>query len=766
MMIKSITLTVWSVMMLFSLVNLGNALAAPLPQAEPGLYPYSADGLTYGYVDETGEWVIEPKFDFAADFVEDLAVMEQGGEYGYIDTGGNVVVEPQYDFAADFAFGLAPVVVDGEFGYIDQTGQPVIEPQFNDAYAFTAEGLAAVRPDQSYGYIDRTGQFVIEPQFESAASFSEDLAAVTADGNYGFIDSTGQFVIEPQFDFASTFSEGLAAVLVDGRVGFIDQSGEIVIEPAYDYAQDFSEGLAAVSVDGLTGYIDPAGQIVIEPQFDFAESFSEGLAAAREEALIGFIDPTGRMVIAPQFDDAGAFRNGLARVERAHQWGYIDPSGQPRFLLSVSAISPAATLILPFLPGVPAPTRDGICLSRSISVPEPFAWRCIVEADEPNESATFDPCLTADNGRTLVCGADPLVGDPGFRVNLVEPLPKEDEKSPIAQTGGDNRVWLVQLADGSICRFALGVTSTIDGERANYTCSDGSVLLGDLQPGTVWQADRIALADILRTEDGYEAGQISPVEIAVIWQPVDPAAVLEEIGLTADELGIDYAGVAETITPQLRPAVPFEPALSARLDGEPAHLRFVFDNEDLPEFAGIYRDQAQLLIYPVEAYQAMAREAGTDEVSQRIEALQTLLQDRPETIEGEIPVLPAFGDADQQLATRIKYLDFDGGAGIRFVTHYGVEAAPITDHSTFYTFQGLTDDGKYYIAYYHPAATKLLPADVEEIARLVPDHDTFAENFKTYLQETNDRLAGANTTDFTPNLVDLDTMIESLQIQP
>jgi hypothetical protein len=763
---KSTTLTVLSVMVLFSLVSLGYALAAPLPQAETGFYPYSADGLTYGYVDETGEWVIEPQFDFAANFVDGLAVIEQAGKYGYIDAGGNVVAEPQYDFAGNFAFGLAPVVVDGEFGYIDQMGQLVIEPQFNDAQAFTTEGLAAVRPDQSYGYIDPTGQMVIQPRFESAASFSEDLAAVTTDGNYGFIDPTGQFVIEPQFDFASTFSEGLAAVLVDGRVGFIDQSGEIVIEPAYDFAQDFSEGLAAVSIDGLIGYIDPAGQIVIEPQFDFAESFSEGLAAAREEALIGFIDPTGRMVIAPQFDDARPFWKGLARVERAHQWGYIDPSGQPQFMLPVSAISPAATLIIPFLPGVPAATRDGICLSRSLSVPEPFAWRCLVEADEPNEFAMFDPCLTADNGQTLVCGADPLVGDPGFRVNLVEPLPEENEEPPTAQTDGNNRVWLVQLADGSICRFALGVTSTIDGERANYICSDGSVLLADLQPGQVWQADRIALADILRTEDGYEAAQISPVEIAVIWQPVDPAAVLEEIGLASDQLSLDYAGMAETITLQLRPAVPFEPALSTRLDGEPAHLRFVFDSEDLPEFGGVYRDQAQLLIYPVEAYQAVAREAGIDEVSQRIEALQGLLQDRPDTIAGEIPVLPAFGNADQQLATLLKYLDFDGGAGIRFVTHYGVEAAPITDHSTFYTFQGLTDDGEYYIAYYHPASTELLPADFEEIARLIPDHGTFVENFETYLQETNDRLAGADTTEFTPNLADLDTMIESLQIRP
>jgi hypothetical protein len=325
---------------------------------------------------------------------------------------------------------------------------------------------------------------------------------------------------------------------------------------------------------------------------------------------------------------------------------------------------------------------------------------------------------------------------------------------------------LVQLADGTICRFALGVTTTIDGERANYTCSDGSVLLGDLQPGTVWQADRIALADIIRSDDGYEADQVNPAEVAVIWQPVDPMALVEEIGLTANEMSIDPAGVAQTITPQVRPAVPYDPELSARLDGEPAHLRFVFDNEDLPEQGGVFRDHSQLLIYPVEAYLDVYREAEVDEVSQRIETLQALLQDRPNPIDGEIPVLPGFGDAQQDLAAQIKYLDFDGGSGVRFLTHYGVGVVPITDHSTFYTFQGLTDDGNYYIAYYHPASTELLPGDFEAIGDLIEDEDAFAENFETYLQEIGDQLDAAETADFTPDLTNLDAMLESLQIQP
>ncbi len=762
-MLKPSKLTTLSFVLFVAIFGLGYAQAAPPDQAEPRLFPYSADGLTYGYVDETGAWAIEPQFGFAADFVEQLAVVQQDGQYGYIDSSGNVVIAPQYDFAADFAFGLAPVAVEGEFGYIDQTGQMVLEPQFSDGRAFTAEGLAAVRSNQTYGYIDQSGQFVIQPQFESAFSFSEGLAAIATDGQYGYIDGSGQVVIEPQFDFASTFSEGLAAVLIGGQMGFIDNSGQIVIEPAYDFAQDFSEGLAAVSVDGLTGFIDPTGQMVIEPQFDYAEKFSEGLAAARAEELIGFIDSSGQMVIAPQFDEADLFQDGLARVEWAAQWGVIDQDGAPRFQLPVAALSPASTLIIPFIPGVPAETRDGICLNQSTESTAPSAWRCVVQADAPDTFAASYPCLVADDGTSLVCEADPLTSDPGFRVNLIEPLLNPANGSS-AELASSNRAWLVQLADGAICRPAAGAPVNIGGQRATYSCSDGSVLLGELQPGTVWQANRAALADVTQTDPGYEASQIDPVVIAVVWQPADPAAVLAEIGLSTAGINIDPTGVAETITPQIRPAVPYTPDDPAGLAGEPAHLRFVFDNEDLPAGGGIFPDQAQLLIYPVAAYRDIYREAGVDEAGRRVEALQALLQERPERVDEELPLLPGFGEAEQTLQAQLKYLDFDGGAGVRFVTHYGVDATPITDHGAFYTFQGLTSDGQYLIVFFHPAPTELLPSDPDEIAALIEDRDAFVENFENYRQDTRDQLDQAETKDFAPDLADLDAMLESITI--
>ncbi|NLZ99754.1 MAG: WG repeat-containing protein, partial [Clostridiaceae bacterium] len=51
------------------------------------------------------------------------------GKWGYIDETGAFVIEPQFDSAQSFLDnGLALVEVDGKWGYIDETGAFVIEP--------------------------------------------------------------------------------------------------------------------------------------------------------------------------------------------------------------------------------------------------------------------------------------------------------------------------------------------------------------------------------------------------------------------------------------------------------------------------------------------------------------------------------------------------------------------------------------------------------------------------------------------------------------
>lgn len=65
----------------------------------------------------------------------------------------------------------------------------------------------------------------------------------------------------------------------------------------------------------------------------------------------------------------------------------------------------------------PPISRRGTCESSSALVPRTNVWRCEVY-DE-----VYDPCFAADDPQEVICGADPLAGIDGFRLDLTKPLP-------------------------------------------------------------------------------------------------------------------------------------------------------------------------------------------------------------------------------------------------------------------------------------------------------------------------------------------------------
>lgn len=153
-----------------------------LPFSE-GLGAVRVAGDRWGYVDKTGALVIQPRSWFSAgQFSEGLAAVGNSDAsddvtYGYIDQAGDYAIEPRFGDTEDFSQGLAAVESDGLWGYIDDAGEWVIEPRFFSASSFMPGGLAlvslnpSVKSEDAYfydtyfsagqaAYIDKSGEVV------------------------------------------------------------------------------------------------------------------------------------------------------------------------------------------------------------------------------------------------------------------------------------------------------------------------------------------------------------------------------------------------------------------------------------------------------------------------------------------------------------------------------------------------------------------------------------------------------------------------------
>jgi hypothetical protein len=190
--------------------------------------------------------------------------------------------------------------------------------------------------------------------------------------------------------------------------------------------------------------------------------------------------------------------------------------------------------------------------------------------------------------------------------------------------------------------------------------------------------------------------------------------------LAAGDFGVDASILGTTLRLEVVPAQPHDADLRPVLNGAPAHLVAVFGDDPLPA-AARYRDR-QVLVYPLPEYRSHFIGGARAGFDRRIGALRAVIRDTTAQIEGEIPVFPQV-DADQRFRGRVRWIEFDGGQGIAFVTQYSKDASPPGPDDLAWVFQGLTDDNAWLVAIFHPITASGVPAS-EDARRVAAALDT------------------------------------------
>ncbi|HSL31845.1 MAG TPA: hypothetical protein VK900_21760 [Anaerolineales bacterium] len=195
---------------------------------------------------------------------------------------------------------------------------------------------------------------------------------------------------------------------------------------------------------------------------------------------------------------------------------------------------------------------------------------------------------------------------------------------------------------------------------------------------------------------------------------------------------------------------------TAPWDIAPTHLRFTLTDYALQDKF----HEPRIYMYPADDY-ALSNPGAAEQ----IDRLRRILAGSPQMRE-TLPAVPFF-NATPLIAANIQLLSFRSGRGVRALTQYAQYAAPVNNHELFYHFQGLTDDGRYYIVAVLPVTAPIL-ADDEKIEAPVPDGGVaipanIGPNDVYYISVTQ-RLNALARDSYTPALNDVDALVQSIQV--
>ncbi len=129
-----------------------------------------------------------------------------------------------------------------------------------------------------------------------------------------------------------------------------------------------------------------------------------------------------------------------------------------------------------------------------------------------------------------------------------------------------------------------------------------------------------------------------------------------------------------------------------------------------------------------------------------------------------LPFLPQF-EAAQAFFARYGVIPLTNGSGIRFLTEYAQYYVPVNNTDLFYTYQGLTSDGQYWVSAILPINLAVLPADY--LAGFGGQtEEQFSDGYEPYITTAVGQLDAAAPGAFNPTITMLDALVVSIAIAP
>jgi hypothetical protein len=194
-------------------------------------------------------------------------------------------------------------------------------------------------------------------------------------------------------------------------------------------------------------------------------------------------------------------------------------------------------------------------------------------------------------------------------------------------------------------------------------------------------------------------------------------------------------------------------------DIAPAHLQLTLQGYTVQYSYHV----PQFFVYPAQEYASANQTAA-----ESIKRLQAVLSTPDAQFTNDVLPYVPFYNAGQVFAAQEKVVQFNGGSGLRVVTQYAQDVSPINNSGLFYHFEGLTNDGNYYIVAILPTNLPILASDNNPASSIpvggipFPADNASGSSFDGYFKRVTELINSSPADQFDPPLNSLDALIQSI----
>lgn len=231
--------------------------------------------------------------------------------------------------------------------------------------------------------------------------------------------------------------------------------------------------------------------------------------------------------------------------------------------------------------------------------------------------------------------------------------------------------------------------------------------------------------------------------------PVEPAATaINGTPITFSKLSLVIPqGLASSLTEEKVAEVPPSEGMPW-WEIQPANVQYPIQGYALADSS----HKPKIYVYPIAEYVAI-----NEDVAKGIDTLKSLINSPNQPLLERLPFLPTF-NAGQMFHSNFGTVTFQNGSGIRYLTEFSQFPHTISNGGMFYTFQGITNDGLYYVSAILPINIGFL------IGYPTPTDQGNFDEIQKQVELVTKQLNNSKPEAFSPSMLILDALMQSMTV--
>lgn len=277
---------------------------------------------------------------------QDLLPARRNKQWGYIDTSGNWVVQPIFDLAAPVDNKeYTRVFANGRIGLVSKTGRVVFKDDFKKI-ALLNDSILAFCNGNTWGLSELGGKMLLNEEYDYFYNFgSTGLIGVQKGKLHGLCNQKGEFILPVIYESVALLNGDLRAILtqLNGQFGVFSQQGERLLSNKYQQIFEADSNFFVIGENKLIGAIDSKENTVVAIQYTSYRKLEHSFSLWETKKERYLYNNRLNAIIHKDAEEYYVYNPTRIRIKKDEKYGVISEDGSNILSLNYQSIGTDGT---------------------------------------------------------------------------------------------------------------------------------------------------------------------------------------------------------------------------------------------------------------------------------------------------------------------------------------------------------------------------------------------------------------------------------------